>query len=283
MVTRHDPVDDQPTRRQGGQVGAYFRGERREVPPPDGSDQPSSMVGRVAIDDHQRSAGGGLITAGLVTCIDSVGGFLSGLTVLPRWIVTSSLAVQVVRLDQLGPLRVEVRVLRKGRNSVVGAVNVVDEGAGDLEVATGMITSAVLDPRSMSLESERPAVIPMPPPVAEPVPLETFFGIEPGTGRTTRLLLDDRLRNPWGILHGGAVATLVDVAACRAVADGRAVPVATTAIDLHYLAPIRVGPVEARVSVLGRRPDGTVARVAVHDLGNGDRLSVVASVTVREL
>ena len=66
------------------------------------------------------------------------------------------------------------------------------------------------------------------------------------------MVLDDRLRNPWGILHGGAVAMLADEAACRAVAavPGASGPHGVAAADavLHYLRPVRVGPVEARCS-----------------------------------
>ena len=56
--------------------------------------------------------------------------------------------------------------------------------------------------------------------------------------------LADRLRNPWGILHGGVVATLVDLAAEHATGGG-----CTTDVVLHFLAPNRVGPVRATARV----------------------------------
>jgi acyl-coenzyme A thioesterase PaaI-like protein len=108
----------------------------------------------------------------------------------------------------------------------------------------------------------------------------------------TRLELDDRLRNPWGILHGGGLAVLADVAACRAVADrtppGPTGPVAATDMVLHFLRPTRVGPVEARCQVLGGGGGGggaggsgrALVRVAVHDLGADDRLVTLGSVVV---
>jgi uncharacterized protein (TIGR00369 family) len=281
--------EDAPPLRRGHEVGAYFRFERWELPAAGGAEAPSEMVGRVPIDDHHRSPAGGLTTAGLLTCIDSIGGLVAGLSVLPRWIVTTSLSVQVTAPRQVGPLRTHARVLRRGRSSVVAAIDVSDEGAGDARVADAVIACAVLDPGELGLEFTRPLVIPMPAPDPAPEPLETFFAIEDGWGPATRMVLEERLRNPWGILHGGAVATLVDVAARRAVAgdpggpegpEGRVGPAAVTGIVLHYLAPIRVGPVEARASVVGRRVDGTVVRVAVHDTGNGDRLAALASVTV---
>ena len=47
------------------------------------------------VDAHQRGAGGGLVTGGLLTGIDTLGGLLSGLSVLPKWIVTTNMMVTV--------------------------------------------------------------------------------------------------------------------------------------------------------------------------------------------
>jgi len=265
----------------GHEVGAYFRFERWELPPPAGAEGPSGFAGRAPIDPHQRGPGGGLATGGLLTCIDSMGGLLCGLAVLPKWIVTGSLSVQVLRIRQVGPLGFHGRLLRQGRNSVVCSVDVVDEGDGGAPVAEAVVTCAVLDPGGMALDFVRPLTVPMPPPVPDPVGVEAFFGIEPGEGPVTRLQLDDRLRNPWGILHGGAVATLVDVAARRAAAGPDEGDLATTGVVVHYLSPLRVGPVEARCTLVGSRADGSVVRVALHDTGAADRLAALASVTVR--
>jgi uncharacterized protein (TIGR00369 family) len=124
----------------------------------------------------------------------------------------------------------------------------------------------------------------MPPPQAAAVAPETFFCIEPGEGPVTRLRLEDRLRNPWGILHGGAVAMLADEAACRAAAavPGTAGSAGVAAADavLHYLRPVRTGPVEARCSVLGTRAGRTTVRVAIHDVGEAGRMTTLGTVTV---
>src|SRR5262249_62313600 len=85
--------------------------------------------------------------------------------------------------------------------------------------------------------------------------------------------LADGLRNPWGILHGGVVASLVDLTAEHATSGGR-----TTDVVLHYLAPNRVGPVRAIARLLGHRVDGAVLRVEVRDVG-ADRTTALAVVT----
>jgi len=272
----------------------YFRLERWEIPPADGAEGFSEFGGRMPVDGHHRGAGGGLRTGALLTNLDSVGGFLSGLSVLPRWIVTTSLMATVTRLDHLGPLRVHGRVLRRGRNSVVAGLHVVDEGRGDALVAASTGTFAVLDPGDMNVAFDRPAVVPMPGPTPDAPPPEEFFRIRPGVGATTRLELAEHLRNPWGMLHGGAVAVLVDVAACRAVAEARRAdggPDPAGAVEslaaadtvLHFLRPARVGPVEARCRVFGGPTDRALVRVAVHDVGADDRLVALGSVVVLAL
>ena len=72
-------------------------------------------------------------------------------------------------------------------------------------------------------------------------------------------------------------AALVDLAARHATGGS-----ATTDTVLHFLAPGRVGPVTARVTIVGRRADGRLVRVEVRDAGAGDRLMAVAVATVAD-
>jgi len=276
-----EPGPEDPRRH----VSDFFRLQRWEIPGDGDGDGSTSVGGRAPVDPHQRGPGGGLRTGGLLTNLDSLGGFTSGLSVLPQWIVTTSIMATVSELAHIGPLGFRADVLRRGRNSVVTSLGVVDEGAGDRHVAAAIMSCAVLDPGEMLLSFERPFTMAMPEPSADPVPPDQFFCIEPGEGPVTRLRLEDRLRNPWGILHGGAIAMLADEAACRAAmaaGPGAVGPngVAATDVVLHYLRPVRVGPVEARCDVLGTRAGRTRVRLAIHDVGSDDREVTVGSVTV---
>ena len=74
-------------------------------------------------------------------------------------------------------------------------------------------------------------------PPAEPLPsIPEWLGAYAIDATTVEMPLADSLRNPWGILHGGAVASLIDLAA-EHVTGG-----ITTDVVLHFLAPNRVGP-----------------------------------------
>ncbi|MHB1517921.1 MAG: hotdog domain-containing protein [Acidimicrobiales bacterium] len=267
-------------------VSDYFRLERWELPASDDVDKRAQLFGRMPVESHQCSQAGGLTTGGLLSGVDSIGGMTAGLSVLPRWIVTTNMMATIARLSNVGPLRLHSIVLRCGRRSVVVAVEVVDEGDHDATVALVTMTCAVLDAARRDLHFERPIGIEMPPPDPHPVVPEVFFGIEPGSGPETRLVITDHLLNPWGILHGGALALLADVAACRAVVADRkgsearwASPACGDTV-IHYLQPSRVGPIVARCEVLGGEGDRLTVRVEMHDVGLGDRLVGVASVQV---
>jgi uncharacterized protein (TIGR00369 family) len=173
------------------------------------------------------------------------------------------------------PLRLRAHVLRAGRNSVVTDIEIRD--AADVVVGDGVLTSAVLDPAGGPPDFPRPLVLAAPEVPGPDLPVLEFFGIRTRDATAVELDIDDRVRNPWGILHGGAIAMLVDAAAANAVGDGSVV------VDtvLHFLRPGRVGPAVARASVLGVRPDGVLVRVEVVDAGAEDRVMSLAVCTVR--
>lgn len=264
-------------------VGTYLRVERWAPSPNDGAGMPTRLRSRVPVDPHLLDEAGGLHVGVLLTVVDSVGGYLAGLSVQPDGIVTTSMTLRTGRRRHVGPLLCEASVLRKGRTSVVVLISVTDEGDDDVAVASCVMTCAVLARESADPTFGHPADHPMAPPQAEPVPLVEFFGVQPGSGLVTRLEIGDYLRNTWGILHGGAIALLSDLAAVRAVRfDAASTEGALSATDmvLHYLAPARVGPVEARCTVMGARPDASVVRVAMYDTAVEGRMIALASVTV---
>jgi uncharacterized protein (TIGR00369 family) len=81
---------------------------------------------------------------------------------------------------------------------------------------------------------------------------------EIGDGRATvSLVAGEQHLNPGGTVHGGAIATLIDVAMGRAVVSlfaGDELPV-TIEVKVNFLEPGRIGSLvaEARVSRRGRR------------------------------
>jgi uncharacterized protein (TIGR00369 family) len=257
---------------QGRGVSRYVRVGLRE-----GAE--GHMVGHAPASAHLRGRHGGMRAGALLTLLDNVGGICAGLAALPDgWVVSTNLAARTIALTQTGPLRIDADVLRRGRSNVVTAVQIHDEGAADALVADGVLTSAILVPENGPPRHRRPLVLDPGPPSSGLASLDEWLGVRAVADDAVEIDLADELRNPWGILHGGVVATLVDIAAEHTTGG------ITTDVVLHFLAPNRVGPVRATARSLGARSDGEVCRVEVRDEG-GDRLTglavVVARVTAR--
>jgi uncharacterized protein (TIGR00369 family) len=255
---------------RGRDVSRYIRMSMRE-------DAPGHVVGRAPVAPHLMRADGALRAGALLTMLDNVGGICAGLASLPDgWVVSTNLAARLLAPARIGPLRIEAGVLRRGRNNVVTSVEIRDEGADDLEIGNGVLTSAILVPEQGPPVWNRPVVIePDDGTVApDPLPIRDWLGVRAPNATTVEIDLADEHRNPWGILHGGVVASLVDFATEHAAGAP------TADVVLHFLAPNRVGPVRAQATPLGTRSDGTVCRVEVRDEGAG-RLTALAVATAR--
>ena len=260
----------------GRSVGRFLGLSMREVSAPDGpvTLEAVSHVQPTVLDQH------GFIHAGaLFTMCDCVGGFCGGLGALPDgWVVTTNLMIRTAAIAVTSPLHLTSTVLRKGKSSVVTAVDVVD--ANGRFVAAGTLTSAILVPSDGIADWQRPARLDMPTDVGG-THFDDWLGITAHDGEAT-IELTSELRNPWGIMHGGVTSALVDRGAVAAAARsfGRADRLRTNDVVLHFLAPAKVGPVRASGRVLGTRPDGCVVEVEVFDVGSNDRLVALAVATV---
>lgn len=235
----------------------------------------------------------GRLATGLLTClVDGIGGMTSGLASLPDWIVTTNLSLRR-SADALtgprgtGPLVIHARVLRRGRSSVVTRCDVTS--ADGAEVATCWLTCAVLTPEGGPPQFERPVprferTVPDDPLFHGPP--ATFFGLEAGD-RPGRVVLhaEARHRNPWGIIHGGATAVVLDAAA-RGLVMGTTDPTTidgsmVTDLVVHYLSPGRVGPLVGTATRVGGDATEHLVRVEVRDRGADDRPVALAMTTVR--
>ena len=100
---------------------------------------------------------------------------------------------------------------------------------------------------------------------------------DPARGRAV-VELRDALRNPQGVMQGALVALLAEVAALALAEHALAAPQVVTELDLRYLAPARIGPVEAQASFV-RAPADRMLRAELRD--RGDRGRIAASALLR--
>jgi uncharacterized protein (TIGR00369 family) len=270
---------------EGRSVARFVGVDLREV----GDWEAAEVIGEATtpLHDHLRAPGGGIRTGALLTLCDNVGGFCAGLAALPDgWVVSTNLTLTIAPPIVQGPLNLRSTVLRAGKSAIVTDVRVTDGGRDDAIVADAVLTSAVLVPEGGPPRWPRPAQMQAPPPDGELPSFVDWLGVRDVAGAPVGVVeLDavDGVRNPWGIVHGGVTAALVDLAAERAAAahlDVTSDAVVTSDVALHFLSPSRVGPVRASAVVVGERADGVVLRVEVRDTGL-DRVAAHAIATVR--
>jgi uncharacterized protein (TIGR00369 family) len=232
------------------------------------------IEGNARVVDHLRGRNGAVRAGALLTMLDSAGGVCGGLASLPDgWVVSTNLSARTVHHTPTGPLKIDARVLRKGRNNVVTAVEIADAATDEL-VMDGVLTSAILVPENGPPAWERPLRIGYPGDDIDSLSMDRWLDARVVDARTIEMDLRDTLRNPWGILHGGVTAALVDACVEHATGGGT-----VTDVVLHYLAPNRTGPVRATASILDHRSDGDVARVELRDTGADDRITAIAIAT----
>lgn len=287
MTDGFDPVEG---RAVGGYLGLTLRevtGTPAAPPLPEGG---AAVIGTVDHLGHLLDRTGNLPLGVLVALVDTAAGICGGLAALPDWVVSASLHLHRRRTPPAGPptgpLTLTARTLRAGDRAVVTACDVVE--ATGAALARGVLASAVRTPAGGPPYTARPVEVRFgPAPTGPGAALDRFVPVTVD-GPEARVDLLDRLRNPWGILHGGVTGLLVDAAAVGAasVTGGAepgppgtgARPPWAVAATVRFLAPARVGPVRATARVLGRRAGQAVCRVEVHDDGAARRTALATAV-----
>jgi uncharacterized protein (TIGR00369 family) len=234
------------------------------------------------LDDH------GTLRIGVVSyTVDVATGLAMGAAVLDRdlWVVTTDLDVRLTTPVRAGPLRIEVEVLRAGQTTAVSSFSLHDDELGRA-IGGGTATG-----RPFPFQFDRTRLQQR---LGEP--LDHSQGQEPAGGKLIRNLgirvgedgtvevdIEDWLRNPWGILHGGVTACMIDVAGDVSGSTALGGPVTASGEMVRYLAPGRVGPVVAVPVVLSVDEGRALVEVRVVDAGADHRLLAVGSVAVSAL
>jgi len=232
--------------------------------------------------------GSGGLRAGVVgTVADIVCGEVALRRVLPGWMATSSMSLQLEPLPGEGTLRARPRLLRHGRTTLVLEV-ALDHVETERACGLATVSFSIL-PRRSELQARATWA-------EEPEPVTTFA--HPGSGFTQPLLEAIGLRtdpadagrchlqptpylaNTLGAMQGGVVAMLIDAAAERFAEAELGAPCRVAHLEIHYLALAKTGPIRASARSIGRLGAGLVSRVELHDEGREDRLCTLANVVL---
>ena len=222
--------------------------------------------------------GRGALSAGAVGClVDEVGG-VGASGAAGAHAVTSHAALRVDPVLPSGSVVAEAAVARVGRTSVVSVLRVSEERTGR-PVATGTFTSTVLrgTAGSHQLPTDRaaPSVwAPRPEPLGRAA-TDVYLGMARDStrdGHGAHLAFHEGLRNVADVLHGGGLMLIIEHAALLAT-GAEDLGGDVDDLDVHFLAPGKIGPLRTRTSVTRHRDSGrNFSVVEVFDEGCDNRL-----------
>jgi acyl-coenzyme A thioesterase PaaI-like protein len=229
-------------------------------PTDEGLDGSASIIPEMHVPgtDHLR-------TSILAVWADMITGLLAAKHMVDRVPVTLELDIHLYRpAPSSGVVHGSGRPVKKGRTVFVGSVDFADDD-GDIFAFGSASFMAVHDPTLRLPEAlgfDRP-----PPMQTLSMALADRAGcrrVEPGVVVLERS--EDGL-NAANTVNGGLIALAVEEAALSR-SPGRTLSV----LDVHFLQPVRNGPVTARAQT---RTD--VCQIEVHDHGSHDRLAAIAT------
>jgi acyl-coenzyme A thioesterase PaaI-like protein len=170
------------------------------------------------------------------------------------WTFTTDLTLRMRPVPAPGKITASGTILRRGRRSAHGLLEVVDERGA--EVAVGAIGFAhvprkATDPPKPIVSSEEVATrFSAADRIARPLREEAgIVSIDPGAG-VVEMAVRPEVCNPAGTIQGAMVALVAEAATEDLLGSaGRAVVV--TDLDIRYLGQTTVGPVRSRCRVVG--------------------------------
>jgi len=226
----------------------------------DGLEGSASIIPEMHVPgtDHVR-------TSVLAVWADMVTGLLAAKHMVDRVPVTLELDIHLFRpAPSAGAVHATGRPVKKGRTVFVASVDFADDD-GDI-FAFGSASFMAVHDRTVRLPDALSFDLP-PPMQTLSVPFADRAGcrrVEPGVVVLERS--EDGL-NAANTMNGGLIALAVEEAALSR-SPGHTLCV----LDVHFLQPVRNGPVRARA-----RTRNGLCQIDVHDHGSHDRLAAIAT------
>jgi uncharacterized protein (TIGR00369 family) len=245
----------------------------------------SERRSRVYLDVTPTIVEGGNVAIGaLTTIVDVVAAGLVGRVIAPDWMATAALSLHLSGATATsGVVVADATVIRDGRTTVVVEVDLsmapdpTSGGAGGPHsVGEAILTFARLPRRDTNLDIRAVEVrhgeltsfavdgSGLRVPLAERVGIEV---VDEHRGEV-RVEFTDYIRNSFGAVNGGVVASIADAGARAAGRDLLGGPVRTVDLEVHYLVQGRTGPLSSRTSVVRHGSDTALVRAEVIDEGS---------------
>jgi acyl-coenzyme A thioesterase PaaI-like protein len=267
------------------------------------------------LTDGVRNAAGSVALGQVAALVDIAGAPVALIAGAPDWTATQDMSLHATGWLTEGPVVVDARLVRAGRNTVVVAVDVYDghgvddlvvlgidrlraagpteadgvddgepDGVGPTRTATGLLTFARI-PRSASasagsfdptaLVGQQGSMTPPEPVVAS---MQERIGVEVVDAErgVVEIAHHDYVRNSFGTINGGVLGAVFQTAA-EAVRPA----LVATDVQIHYLSQVRTGPARTSATVSRDAGDHCVVTVEAVDAGHDDQLLALATVVLQ--
>jgi acyl-coenzyme A thioesterase PaaI-like protein len=260
-----------------------------------------SQTHRVAVDRTETSTpvvaevldpSGSVHLGVIATVVDMACAGIALSAASPDWIATADLSYHAIGRVTEGPLLAHAHLVRAGVGIIVIGVETYD-GHGDDDASrarpagAGLLTfsripasaSAITIDRLAGVGTRSSAALPgsgFTAPILEHIGLRS---VDPAHG-VIEIDKDEYVRNSFGTINGGIVATVCAEAAAEVASAKAGTTMVATDLQVHYLAQTKAGPARTGTRVLRCSPDGAVVKVRLSDAGNDDLLLAMATVTL---
>jgi uncharacterized protein (TIGR00369 family) len=223
----------------------------------------------------------------IATLVDLLAGSLTIRAVYPDWAATANLSLYTTGRANTGRVSVVGSLVRAGNTMTVVDSNILEESGDSLErsrsIGCALVAFSKLTRRKSPFKGE----------FAESLAHKHQFAFE-GSGLIQPYLqevgarvldelegvvevrMSDYIRNRFGAVQGGIVATMADVAGQHAARAATGRLMLTSDLEIHYLSQGKVGPFRTKTTVIRVTDETVLTRVEVFDTGAHDSLIGVA-------
>jgi uncharacterized protein (TIGR00369 family) len=247
-------------------------------------------LARAPLGPHVRDDTGAARVGVIATLVDVAAAACVVGRTHPDRSATEQLSYCSIRPARSGPLLARARVLRLGSRQAVVEVELRDGQGSDAPGAGEPVGVGLMLSRRLPHRDDHAPIAVLPPGSAGRRWAPARPPDEPYLRRAGVRLLDaaagaleirnwEYVRNSFGTLNGGMVATLIEVAGEHAARSAARQPLRVADLTVVYLAQSGPGPIRSAARVLRVARDHAVCRVELTDAGNGDRLLSVGTVT----
>lgn len=243
----------------------------------------------------------------LLVVTDVLAGLLVGRVIAPDWMATAQLALHLTKPPAepgepgesaelaVPEIVVDAAVRRAGRTTIVVDAALSSSGGAPGSLGDAQLTFVRLPRRDGNLDiadtpvryGERVSMALADSRMRAPFAQAIGLADTEGSSSTVELAVTPFVQNSFGAVNGGVVASLAATAASRAAAEVLGAEAIALDVTVTYLSQGRVGPLQARATVLRRTGPTVLCRVEVADPGQldsgqsdhgGTRVLVVAHV-----